>query len=132
MHFTIDNDIKNIQAEWDQYVQTSDNGTIFHERKFIGYHPPDLFIDHSLIFRAKNKIIALLPAVEKQRNKKKYLISHEGASYGGFVYQDMTIGNAFFLVEDFPSFSLISFKLRGSTWIMLLKYTSMKSPCFNL
>lgn len=105
MHFTIDHNIKNNQEEWDHFVQHSDNGTLFHERKFLNYHPPDRFLDHSLIFKNKNKIIALFPAIEKSKKSESYLISHAGASYGGFVFSDISIQNAFYLVEDLLNYA---------------------------
>ena len=42
--------------EWDQYVLNSNNGTIFHLRKFLAYHKDRKFEDCSLIFRDKDKI----------------------------------------------------------------------------
>ena len=100
MHFTIDHNTNNNQEDWDHFIQDSDNGTLFHERKFLNYHPPDRFLDHSLIFKNKNKIIALFPATVKSNREEINLISHSGASYGGFVYKDISIHNAFYLVED--------------------------------
>jgi hypothetical protein len=105
MHFSIDSDVDKNQKDWDKFVQTSNNGTIFHERKFLSYHPSDRFLDHSLIFKSKKKIIALFPAIEIKNNHKKYLISHGGASFGGFVHDDINIRNAFYLVDDFISYA---------------------------
>ncbi len=84
---------------WDRYVWQADNGTIFHTRKFLSYHPKDRFTDHSLIFKKKNSVQAVLPAIEMQMDKDKVLYSHRGASYGGFVYRDAGIKDAFELVE---------------------------------
>ena len=36
--------------DWDQYVLNSNNGTIFHLRKFLSYHEDRTFQDSSLIF----------------------------------------------------------------------------------
>ena len=79
---------KNIdhQKIWDEYVKTSNNGTIFHERKFLSYHKDRDFDDSSLIFYEKNTIKALFSGAVID----KKLISHPGASFGGFVYNDMT------------------------------------------
>ena len=38
---------KEYQSEWDNFVIGSDNGTIFNEMKFLGYHDNDKFIDNS-------------------------------------------------------------------------------------
>ena len=71
--------------EWEQIIQFSNNGTIFHKRKFLSYHPKDRFIDHSLVFYKNNKPFTLLPAAEINESGKKILVSHPGASMGSFV-----------------------------------------------
>jgi hypothetical protein len=58
--------------EWDNFVETSDNGTIFHKRRFLSYHPEGKFKDASLIFRKQNKLFSIFPAVEIERDGKKY------------------------------------------------------------
>ena len=30
-------------TEWDKFVEESDNGTMFHKREFLSYHPKDRF-----------------------------------------------------------------------------------------
>ncbi|GIS72345.1 MAG: hypothetical protein CM1200mP10_19220 [Candidatus Neomarinimicrobiota bacterium] len=73
-------------------VWQANNGTIFHTRKFLAYHPQDRFIDHSLIFCKKNKPYVLLPAAEVINVQDKMLISHPGASMGSFVVpEDLSI-----------------------------------------
>ncbi len=66
---------------WDEFVWSANNGTIFHTRKFLNYHPATRFGDHSLIFRKDKKIIGVMPAAVVDDK----LISHPGASFGGFV-----------------------------------------------
>jgi len=89
------------KAAWEEFVGTANNGTIFHERKFLSYHPPDRFIDHSLIFSKEGKIIALFPAVDITQQNQRFLISHRGASYGGFVCKDvLSIKDSFELVHS--------------------------------
>lgn len=70
---------------WDEFVRSANNGTIFHERHFLNYHPKGRFRDHSLLFFEKGKPIALLPAVEYSRDNLSILHSHRGSSYGGIV-----------------------------------------------
>ncbi|MDP6852519.1 MAG: GNAT family N-acetyltransferase [Candidatus Marinimicrobia bacterium] len=74
--------------DWDEFVLNSNNGTIFHTRKFLGYHPPDHFKDNSLIFEKKGNILALLPAAIIRSEKEKILISHPGASVGALVVSE--------------------------------------------
>ncbi len=66
---------------WEEFVKKANNGTIFHTLKFLSYHPPERFKSHHLLIKEKEKIIALFPAVIED----KTIISHKGASYGGFV-----------------------------------------------
>ena len=79
---------QNCSGEWDDFVWNANNGTLFHTRKFLEYHPPERFTDHSLCFYDGNKKIALFPAIDYNDNGKRVLISHRGASYGGFVIKD--------------------------------------------
>lgn len=86
--------------EWDDFVDGSDNGTIFHKRKFLSYHPESRFIDHSLVVKKNDKLFSVFPAVELNREGKRIISSHGGASYGGFVYNiDLNLKDAFDLVE---------------------------------
>ncbi len=85
--------------EWDAFVDESDNGTIFHKRRFLAYHPKDRFKDVSFALQKDNKLFALFPAVMIERNGKKILSSHSGASYGGLVYRDLSVKDAFSAVE---------------------------------
>jgi len=86
--------------EWDDFVDNSDNGTIFQTRKFLSYHPKDRFKDASIVVKKKNKLFAVLPAVVIERDGKKILSSHQGASYGSFVYDsDLNFRESFDLIE---------------------------------
>ncbi len=85
---------------WDDYVRNSNNGTLFHMRRFLGYHPPDRFEDHSLVFREEGKIVALFPAVARRDERGRMLVSHPGASFGGFVVaKDINLRRSFDIVE---------------------------------
>jgi len=85
---------------WEDFVALSNNGTIFHTRKFLSYHPPDRFKDCSLIFREGNSITALLTACLVVSDEKQTLVSHKGASFGGFVHRkDLSLKQAFDLTE---------------------------------
>ena len=78
--------------EWDQFVSDSNNGTIFQKQRFINYHINRQFVDHSLIIKNNNKIVAVLPAAICDN----MLYSHPGSSYGGLVlanYVDFKIIN---------------------------------------
>lgn len=85
---------------WDAFVDASNNGTLFHKRSFLNYHPPDRFIDDSLMFYKKGRLIAVFPAARRHGDDEKVLISHPGASFGGFVTRlDLTLRDAERLVK---------------------------------
>ena len=91
--------------DWDRFVLNSDNGTIFHTRKFLSYHPKTRFKEASIVVTKNNKLFSVLPAVEIKRENKKIFSSHSGASYGGFVYNiDLSLKDAFELIEGLLKF----------------------------
>lgn len=93
--------------QWEDFAASSNNGTIFHTRKFLSYHSPDKFTDNSLIFFEDKKIAALLTAADIMRDGKRTLWSHLGASYGGFVYKEsLSIRQAFDLTQTLIDYSL--------------------------
>ncbi|NOZ74925.1 MAG: GNAT family N-acetyltransferase, partial [FCB group bacterium] len=73
------------ESRWERFVADSNNGTIFHTRKFLSYHPESRFQDHSLLFEKKGKLLALFPAAERIKDQQKILWSHPGSSYGSLV-----------------------------------------------
>lgn len=74
-HTAADND------RFDAFVAASRNGTFFHTRRFLAYHPSDRFKDASQWVFDGETPVAVLPAAIKD-NK---LVAHPGASYGGLV-----------------------------------------------
>ncbi len=90
---------------WETFVQDANNGTIFHERKFLNYHPPGRFEDYSLIIEKKGKTLAVFPAAEVIHDEQRRLISHPGASYGSFVYpQNLSFKDSFELVAGLKQY----------------------------
>jgi hypothetical protein len=93
-------------SEWDKFVEESDNGTLFHKREFLSYHPNGRFLDSSVVVKKDNNILSLFPAVILEREGKRFLSSHGGASYGSFVYRsDLNFREAFDLVEGIIDFA---------------------------
>ena len=76
------------EKAWDGFVETSNNGTLFHTRKFLNYHPENRFLDHSLIFEKKGQIISVLPGSIQNKKDEQVLISHPGASMGSSVISE--------------------------------------------
>lgn len=87
--------------EWDDLVWAMNNGTMFHTRRFLSYHPGDRFTDHSLFFSSKEKPLALFPAAEQIIDGHKWLVSHPGSSYGSFVVPEhLSFANSYALVKS--------------------------------
>jgi len=87
-------------AAWDEFVWSANNGTLFQTRRFLSYHPAGRFTDHSLSFFSGGRRIAVLPAVDFHDGERRILLSHRGASYGGFTVRDtLGIRESFDLVE---------------------------------
>ena len=89
---------------WDAFVISSVNGTIFHLRSFLSYHIERQFEDHSLIIEKKGKIIAVFPAAKIIKGGKNILYSHPGASFGGFVYHDLSYKDADIMVKSLNNY----------------------------
>lgn len=91
---------------WDEFVWDSNNGTLFHSRKFLNYHPKARFEDFSLIFKKDRKYLAVLPAALRSDADKKTLISHPGASMGGVVSKySISLKDTFRIVEELLRFA---------------------------
>lgn len=68
--------------EWDRFVlDHSVNGTVFHTRNFLNYHPDDRFIDTSILLRDGDTTVCVVPACEDDHGS----FSHAGSAYGGPV-----------------------------------------------
>ena len=70
-------------SDWDAFVDNSRNGTFLFRRGYMDYHA-DRFADHSLMAVSSGKLVAILPANEAEGT----LWSHQGLTYGGWVYGD--------------------------------------------
>lgn len=97
---------QNNAVKWDDYVWQSNNGTIFHTRKFLNYHPEGRFEDASLIFKKGEKWLALLPAARSEEDGQNVLISRSGASFGGPVFNySISLKDAFCFVESLIAYA---------------------------
>ncbi len=67
-------------SEWNEFVTNSKNGLFLFNRTYMDYHN-ERFTDHSLMLYKNNKLVALLPANEK--NQK--IFSHAGLTFGGLI-----------------------------------------------
>ena len=93
------------KLEWDSFVDSSNNGTIFHLRRFLSYHPKGRFADHSLLAYKKGKLIGIIPAAIKKINDKEFFVSHPGLSVGSFVVQEnLSISDSLLLIKTFINY----------------------------
>ena len=76
---------KEREAEWNEFVAHSKNGTFMLDRRYMDYHS-DRFEDYSLMFYLRGRLYALLPANKKEDK----LQSHMGLTYGGLVMDAKT------------------------------------------
>lgn len=65
---------------WDRFVAQAKNGHFLFQRDYMDYHA-DRFTDHSLMFFADARLLALLPA----NRTGDTLISHGGLTFGGVI-----------------------------------------------
>ncbi len=73
--------------DWDVFVDNARNGTFLFRRGYMDYHA-DRFSDHSLMAISSGQLVAVLPANERDAT----LWSHQGLTYGGWVYGDKMRG----------------------------------------
>lgn len=68
------------QNRWNDFVGKAQNATFLFHRNFMDYHA-DRFEDHSVMLFFENRLVAVLPA--NQKDSKIY--SHAGLTYGGLA-----------------------------------------------
>ncbi|MGN7503730.1 MAG: GNAT family N-acetyltransferase [Alphaproteobacteria bacterium] len=66
---------------WDGFVLDARNSSFLHLRDFMEYHAHK-FQDHSVLAYVEDKLVAVLPANINQR----VLYSHQGLTYGGWIF----------------------------------------------
>lgn len=85
---------------WNAFVSSAKNATFLFHRDFMEYHS-DRFQDFSLMVFEGKKLVALLPA---NRNDDT-LFSHQGLTYGGFVFSaTIKLGNSIALLQSVLQF----------------------------
>ena len=103
--FTLHQYINQNESPWDKFVLSSNNGTLFHLRKFLNYHPQDRFQDHSILIEKKQKLFSVLPAAELIVDGKRILVSHPGSTVGSFVVpENLSIADAMSMSKALVSY----------------------------
>ncbi|WP_258105037.1 GNAT family N-acetyltransferase [Marinoscillum sp. MHG1-6] len=84
-----------LKEDWNKTVEKCKNTHFIFYRNFMDYHS-DRFTDHSLIFKSKGEIKALLPANELSDT----LVSHSGLTFGGLLYPEKTTARMILEITD--------------------------------
>lgn len=87
--------------EWETFVESSNNGTMFHLHRFLDYHPEGKWNWHHLMFRDGGKLVGVLPG---GINKEGAFWSPMGASYGSICTQDISFELTLAIVDAFISY----------------------------
>lgn len=74
-------------TQWDDFVESAFNGTLFHLRAFLGYHGERFAGAERWLVAAKgdSAIARIAYAVQESDDGQRRVLSPYGASYGGFV-----------------------------------------------
>lgn len=75
-------------TRWDDFVDSSINGTIFHKLKFLSYHR-DRFQDGEtfLVIKKGDDVIGQMAVLKKYEEGHSVAVSPYGGSYGGIVFK---------------------------------------------
>jgi len=77
--------------EWNEFVEHSNNGTIFHNLDFLSYHPKGKFDERHLMFYKGSskggKLLGVMPMALFHEEGKLVARSPYGASFGGIVVE---------------------------------------------
>src|SRR5262249_61363849 len=73
------------EAVWENFLAHAPNGTLFHDLRFLRYHPPDRFRFHHLVFQRNGELVALLPGGLASNAERPMFSSPLGASIGGLA-----------------------------------------------
>jgi hypothetical protein len=87
--------------EWESFVASSNNGTMFHNLKFLDYHPQGKFDFYNLMLRRDGELIGVLPGGLKNGDT---FWSPMGASYGSVVTKDIHFQTALDIVDSMLEF----------------------------
>lgn len=81
------------EPAWDELVAVAPMATFLHTRRFLGYHG-ERFVDRSLmLYDARSKLVAVLPAAVDPSDERR-VVSHPGITYGGIVHRGDLLGPA--------------------------------------
>ncbi len=87
-------------AIWNNFVSTAKNATFLFHRDFMEYHS-DRFQDFSLLIFEDDILVSIIPA----NRVDKTIFSHQGLTYGGFVFDNkIKLGQVIAITKDVLAF----------------------------
>ncbi|MGV9003601.1 GNAT family N-acetyltransferase [Flavobacterium sp.] len=87
-------------ALWNDFIHSAKNATFLFHRDFMEYHS-DRFLDYSLMIFYGEDLVSILPA----NRVEDMVFSHQGLTYGGFVFQSaIKLGQVLNIVKDALSY----------------------------
>jgi len=115
---TVERYTESKSAEWNTFLDQAKNSSFLFHRSYLQYHS-DRFADYSLMLYEDSKLLALLPANLRDGT----LVSHEGLTYGGFIFRpEMSLLLLLRIVRA-------ALEYLHQTGISLLKYKAV--PLYN-
>jgi len=87
--------------KWNEFVENSNNGTLFHRLDFLKYHGNRFKEnEHHLVWFKGETLYAIMPMGVFQEDKKRIAKTPFGASFGGIVYKDnLSLKNSMEIVD---------------------------------
>jgi CelD/BcsL family acetyltransferase involved in cellulose biosynthesis len=75
-------------AEWNSFVETADNGTLFHRLDFLAYHATKFSsVESHQVWRKGRELFAVMPMAILNENGRRVARSPYGASWAGLVHR---------------------------------------------
>lgn len=91
---------------WQQVVDRSRNATLFHDPRFLAYHPSDRFSFRHLVVRRDGHPVAIVPGGLQRGECEERFVSPVGASVGGPCFGEvLSLGLAVDTVAALQSFA---------------------------
>ena len=85
---------------WNDFVSRAKNATFLFHRDFMEYHS-DRFLDYSLLVFENENLVSVLPT----NRVEDMVFSHQGLTYGGFVFEaKIKLGQVLNIVKEVLSF----------------------------
>ncbi len=91
------------RPKWEAFVNTSNNGTMFHKLAFLDYHSENKFNFRHLMFFENENLVGVLPGGYYNAESGEYW-SPVGASYGSIVTQDISFEKSLAIVDAFMEY----------------------------